>query len=147
MLVCILYVFYVFVYVCFTFPVTWLRDTGWSNARDACDELLLLCCPYVRDLRSCCYCLPETCFAEIRAQYLMSYCKLKKSNMQEKVKTVQVRQNQNQIWQKKKNLQAKWKLIIWSWCCVCITAKEIPCLWVIARWYCEWLCARLLWRE
>lgn len=115
-----------YVYVCspLGIPVTGLRDTGWSNARDACDELLLLCCPYVRDLRNCCY-----CFAAIWAWYLTGYCKLKKKcyGMQEKVKTIQVRQNQNQIWQKKKkkeiarkHLQTKWMLIIWSWCCVCI---------------------------
>ena len=32
----------------------WTRgETGQSNARDACDELMLQCCPYVRDLRNC----------------------------------------------------------------------------------------------
>lgn len=109
---------------------------------------LLLCCPYVRDLRSCCYCFIEICFAEIWAQYYNVLLQTKEEcyDMQEKVKTIQVRQNQNQIWQKSQHLQTKWKLIIWSWCCVRITAKEIPYLWVIVRWYCEWLCGRLFLR-
>lgn len=85
------------------FGVTGLRDTWWSNARDACDKLLLMCCPYVRDLRNCCYRFVEICFAEIWAWYLTCYGKLKKEcyDMQEMVKTIQVRQNQNQSWQKK----------------------------------------------
>lgn len=54
--VCILYL-WICVCVCspLGIPVTGLRDTGWSDSWDACDVLLLLCCPYVRDLRNCCY--------------------------------------------------------------------------------------------
>lgn len=128
------------------FPVTGLRDVGWSNAREACDELLLLCCPYVRDLRNCCY-----CFAETWAWYLTCYCKLKKkmlwharkreNNPSETKPKPNLAKKERKI--ARKHLQTKWKLIIRSWCCVCVTVNYIPFLWII-RWYNEWLFETIL---
>lgn len=55
----------------------------------------------MRNLRNCCF-----HFAEIRAwYYVLLQTKEKCYDMQEKVKTIQLRQNQNQIWKKKKKSQ------------------------------------------